>query len=125
MAQVTTFNQAVGKEYLRIAVPVTRVTKIMDKVDLLIDEGKLKQAMKVLQPFVIVEKKTRKIKEKTVSAVAVASTQKGAKKEAALALIAKLKEHGRDRSKIIAQLQHDLQMSYANARHYVVNVSKL
>lgn len=124
MAQVTTFNQAVGKEYIRIAVPVTRVTKIMDKVDLLIDEGKLKQAMKVLKPFVVVEKKTRKIKEKTVTAVTT-TAQKGAKKEAALALIAKLKEHGRDRSQIIAQMQHDLQMSYANARHYVVNVAKL
>lgn len=123
MVAVTTFNQVVGKETLRIAVPVTRVTKIIDKVDLLIDDGKIKQATKVLKPFVITEKKTRKTKEKSVTAVATAS--KGAKKEAALSLIAKLKEHGRDRSQIIAQMQHDLQMSYANARHYVVNVAKL
>jgi len=50
---------------------------------------------------------------------------KGAKKEQALTLIAKLVELGQERSKIIAQLQHDLQMTYANARHYVVNVAKV
>lgn len=124
MSKLATFNQVVGKETLRVAIPVTRIDKLMDRVDLLIENGDVKKARKILTPFVTVDKPVRKAKEKKVKTV-TDSTAKGAKKEAALTLIAKLKEFGRDRSQIIAQVQHDLQMSYANARHYVVNVAKI
>lgn len=120
MAQLTTFNQQIGSKTVRLAVPVTRVTKVIDKFDMLIDEGKIKQAEKVIAPFIIVDKKTKKVKKVTEP-----TEKKGAKKEAALSLITKLQEYGRNRSQIIEQLQHDLQMSYANARHYVVNVAKV
>ena len=124
MAKLATFNQVVGKETLRVTIPETRIDKLMERVDLLIENGDIKKARKILTPFVIVEKPVRKAREKKVKPV-IESTSKGAKKEAALTLIAKLKEFGRDRSQIIAQVQHDLQMSYANARHYVVNVAKI
>lgn len=124
MSKLATFNQVVGKETLRVAIPVTRIDKLMDRVDLLIESGDVKKARKILAPFVTVEKLVKKAKEKKVKTV-TDSTTKGAKKEAALTLINKLKEFGRDRSQIIAQVQHDLQMSYANARHYVVNVAKI
>ena len=120
MAAVATFNQQIGNKTVRIAVPVTRVTKVIDKFDMLIDEGKIKQAEKVIAPFIIVDAKVKKVKTVTET-----TASKGAKKEAALTLIAKLVELGQERSKIIAQLQHDLQMTYANARHYVVNVAKV
>lgn len=122
MAQVTTFNQVVGSETLRIAVPVTRIEKLIDRVDALIENGKTSKARQILTPFIINEKPARKAKEKKVKVMA---TGKGAKKEAALELIAKLQKYGVERSKMIAQLSHDLDMSYANARHYVVNVAKI
>ena len=122
MAQVATFNQVVGSETLRIAVPVTRIEKLIDRVDALIENGKTSKARQILTPFIINEKPARKAKEKKVKVMA---TGKGAKKEAALELIAKLQKYGVDRSKMIAQLSHDLGMSYANARHYVVNVAKI
>lgn len=122
MAQVTTFNQVVGSETLRIAVPVTRIEKLIDRVDALIENGNTSKARKILTPFIINEKPARKAKEKKVNVMA---TGKGAKKEAALELIAKLQKYGVERSKMIAQLSHDLDMSYANARHYVVNVAKI
>lgn len=122
MAQVATFNQVVGSETLRIAVPVTRIEKLIDRVDALIENGKTSKARQILTPFIINEKPARKAKEKKVNVMA---TGKGAKKEAALELIAKLQKYGVERSKMIAQLSHDLDMSYANARHYVVNVAKI
>lgn len=122
MAQVTTFNQVVGSETLRIAVPVTRIEKLIDRVDALIENGNTSKARQILTPFIINEKPARKAKEKKVKVMA---TGKGAKKEAALELIAKLQKYGVERSKMIAQLSHDLDMSYANARHYVVNVAKI
>jgi hypothetical protein len=118
MAKLATFNQVVGKETLRVAIPETRIDKLIDRVDLLIESGDVKKARKILTPFIVTQSKTKKVKTVTEST-------KGAKKEAALTLINKLKEFGRDRSQIIAQVQHDLQMSYANARHYVVNVAKI
>lgn len=120
MAQVTTFNQVVGSETIRVAIPVTRLEKLLDRVDILIENGNTTKARQVLTPFIINEKPKKVKKEAKIM-----STAKGAKKEAALALITKLQGYGVERSKIIAQLQHDLQMSYANARHYVVNVAKI
>ena len=122
MAQVATFNQVVGSETLRIAIPVTRIEKLIDRVDNLIENGNLSKARQILTPFIVNEKPARKAKEKKVKVMA---TGKGAKKEAALELIAKLQKYGVERSKMIAQLSHDLDMSYANARHYVVNVAKI
>lgn len=113
----TCFNQVLGAETIRIAIPVTKITKIMDKVDRLIETGKLKAVRKYLAPYVTNE--APKAKE------IVMSNSKGSKKEAALSLIAKLQDYGRDRGQIIKQLQHDLDMTYANARHYVVNVAKV
>ena len=122
MAQVATFNQVVGSETLRVAIPVTRLERLIDRVDALIENGNASKARKVLTPFIVNEKPARKAKEKKVKTM---SNGKGAKKEAALALIAKLQDLGVERSKIIAQLSHDLEMTYANARHYVVNVAKI
>jgi hypothetical protein len=122
MAQVATFNQVVGSETIRIAIPVTRIDKLMDRVDTLIENGNTFKARQILTPFIINEKPARKAKQKKVKVMA---TGKGVKKEAALELIAKLQKYGVDRSKMIAQLSHDLDMSYANARHYVVNVAKI
>lgn len=122
MAQITTFNQVVGSETLRIAVPVTRIDKLMDRVDTLIENGNTFKARQILTPYIINEKPVRKAKQKKVKVMA---TGKGVKKEAALELIAKLQKYGVERSKMIAQLSHDLDMSYANARHYVVNVAKI
>lgn len=122
MAQVATFNQVVGSETIRIAIPVTRIDKLMDRVDTLIENGNTFKARQILTPYIINEKPVRKAKQKKVKVMA---TGKGVKKEAALELIAKLQKYGVDRSKMIAQLSHDLDMSYANARHYVVNVAKI
>lgn len=122
MAQVATFNQVVGSETLRIAIPITRLEKLIDRVDVLIENGNTSKARQILTPFIVNEKPVCKAKEKKVKTM---SNGKGAKKEAALTLIAKLKDLGVERSKIIAQLSHDLEMSYANARHYVVNVAKI
>lgn len=122
MAQVATFNQVVGSETLRIAIPITRLEKLIDRVDVLIENGNTSKARQILTPFIVNEKPARKAKEKKVKTM---ENGKGAKKEAALTLIAKLKDLGVERSKIIAQLSHDLNMSYANARHYVVNVAKI
>ena len=124
MAQVTTFNQVVGSETLSVAIPVTRLEKLIDRVDILIETGNIRKARQILTPFIVDQKRIKKI-TKTKKETKIMSTAKGAKKEAALELIAKLQGYGVDRSKIIAQLQHDLKMTYANARHYVVNVAKV
>ena len=121
MAQVATFNQVCGSETLHVAIPVTRLEKLIDRVDFLVENGNTRKARQILTPFIVDQKRTKKIKKETK----IMSTAKGAKKEAALELIAKLQGYGVERSKIIAQLQHDLEMTYANARHYVVNVAKI
>ena len=123
MAVTATFNQVIGNKTVQVQIPVTRITKLIDKVDDLIDAGKIKQAEKLLTPFIM--KPMKGFKKGELIIMTGDTLAKGAKKEAALTLIAKLVELGQERSKIIAQLQHDLQMTYANARHYVVNVAKV
>ena len=123
MATTTTFNQVLGNKTVQVQIPVTRITKLIDKVDDLIDAGKIKQAEKLLTPFIM--KPMKGFKKGELIIMTSGTVTKGAKKEQALTLIAKLVELGQERSKIIAQLQHDLQMTYANARHYVVNVAKV
>lgn len=49
----TTFKQIVGKETLTITVPVTRVERILGRVDDLIEAGKIKRAKNILAPFVV------------------------------------------------------------------------
>lgn len=123
MAVTTTFNQVIGNKTVKVQIPVTRITKLIDKVDDLLDAGKIKQAEKLLTPFIM--KPMKGFKKGELIIMTSGNVTKGAKKEQALTLIAKLVELGQERSKIIAQLQHDLQMTYANARHYVVNVAKV
>ena len=123
MATTATFNQVLGNKTVQVQIPVTRITKLIDKVDDLIDAGKIKQAEKLLTPFIM--KPMKGFKKDELIIMNSSNFTKGAKKEQALTLIAKLVELGQERSKIIAQLQHDLQMTYANARHYVVNVAKV
>jgi hypothetical protein len=123
MAATTTFNQVIGNKTVKVQIPVTRITKLIDKVDDLLDAGKIKQAEKLLTPFIM--KPVKGFKKGELIIMTSGNVTKGAKKEQALTLIAKLVELGQERSKIIAQLQHDLQMTYANARHYVVNVAKV
>ena len=123
MAATATFNQVLGDKTVQVQIPVTRITKLVDKVDGLIDAGKIKQAEKLLTPFIM--KPMKGFKKGELIIMTGDTLAKGAKKEQALTLIAKLVELGQERSKIIAQLQHDLQMTYANARHYVVNVAKV
>ena len=123
MAVTTTFNQVIGNKTVKVQIPVTRITKLIDKVDDLLDAGKIKQAEKLLTPFIM--KPVKGFKKGELIIMTSGNVTKGAKKEQALTLIAKLVELGQERSKIIAQLQHDLQMTYANARHYVVNVAKV
>jgi hypothetical protein len=123
MATTATFNQVLGNKTVQVQIPVTRITKLIDKVDDLIDAGKIKQAEKLLTPFIM--KPTKGFKKGELIIMNSSNFTKGAKKEQALTLIAKLVDLGQERSKIIAQLQHDLQMTYANARHYVVNVAKV
>jgi hypothetical protein len=123
MAATTTFNQVIGNKTVKVQIPVTRITKLIDKVDDLLDAGKIKQAEKLLTPFIM--KPMKGFKKGELIIMTSGNVTKGAKKEQALTLIAKLVELGQERSKIIAQLQHDLQMTYANARHYVVNVAKV
>ena len=123
MVAVATFNQVLGNKTVQVQIPVTRITKLIDKVDDLIDAGKIKQAEKLLTPFIM--KPMKGFKKGELIIMNSSNFTKGAKKEQALELIAKLVELGQERSKIIAQLQHDLQMTYANARHYVVNVAKV
>lgn len=123
MAATATFNQVIGNKTVQVQIPVTRITKLIDKVDDLIDAGKIKQAEKLLTPFIM--KPMKGLKKGELIIMNSGNFTKGAKKEQALELIAKLVELGQERSKIIAQLQHDLQMTYANARHYVVNVAKV
>ena len=123
MAATTTFNQVIGNKTVKVQIPVTRITKLIDKVDDLLDAGKVKQAEKLLTPFIM--KPMKGFKKGELIIMTSGNVSKGAKKEQALTLIAKLVELGQERSKIIAQLQHDLQMTYANARHYVVNVAKV
>jgi len=123
MAATATFNQVLGDKTVQVQIPVTRITKLIDKVDDLIDAGKIKQAEKLLTPFIM--KPMKGFKKGELIIMTGDTLAKGAKKEQALTLIAKLVELGQERSKIIAQLQHDLQMTYANARHYVVNVAKV
>jgi hypothetical protein len=123
MAATTTFNQVIGNKTVKVQIPVTRITKLIDKVDDLLDAGKIKQAEKLLTPFIM--KPVKGFKKGELIIMTSGNVSKGAKKEQALTLIAKLVELGQERSKIIAQLQHDLQMTYANARHYVVNVAKV
>ena len=123
MAATTTFNQVIGNKTVKVQIPVTRITKLIDKVDDLLDAGKIKQAEKLLTPFIM--KPMKGFKKGELIIMTSGNVSKGAKKEQALTLIAKLVELGQERSKIIAQLQHDLQMTYANARHYVVNVAKV
>lgn len=123
MAATATFNQVIGNKTVQVQIPVTRITKLIDKVDGLLDAGKIKQAEKLLTPFIM--KPMKGFKKGELIIMTGGTISKGAKKEQALTLIAKLVELGQERSKIIAQLQHDLQMTYANARHYVVNVAKV
>lgn len=121
MANITTFNQVIGSETLRVSIPVTRVETIIDRVDALIESGKLTKARRVIEPFLVGEN----VGKPSQQLVAQTAPSKGAKKEAALALIAKLQADGKDRKDIIVVVQNQLEMTYANARHYVVNVAKI
>lgn len=116
---MTTFNQIIGNETIRVSIPETRVERIIDKVDLLIDEGKLKKARAILDPFIAGNDVER------TKVAAPVNNAKGAKKEAALTLITELIVMGHDRKAIINKVAADLDMTYANARHYVVNVAKV
>ena len=53
MAATATFNQVLGDKTVQVQIPVTRITKLVDKVDGLIDAGKIKQAEKLLTPFIM------------------------------------------------------------------------
>jgi hypothetical protein len=122
MAATTTFNQVIDLiDQLRNTSDGNLNLDSLVANDL-IDAGKIKQAEKLLIPFIMKPIKGFKKGELIMNSCTVS---KGAKKEQALTLIAKLVELGQERPKIIAQLQHDLQMTYANARHYVVNVAKV
>jgi hypothetical protein len=121
MSKTATFNQVIGSKSLKVSIPVTRLEKLIDRVDFLLENGNNVKALQILKPFLVDTKQIKQMKKGSK----IMTNTKGAKKEAALALIAKLQGYGVERSKIIAQLQHDLQMSYANARHYVVNVAKI
>ena len=117
MATVTTFNQVVGSETLRIAIPVTRIDKLMDRVDLLIEEGKLKKARQILTPFIVTKPKGIKKGE-----IKLVLASKGTnKKDDALHIIAT--NEGLDRAALIKKIQADLDCTYANARYYVVNIA--
>lgn len=116
MSVVATFNQVCGSETLRVAIPMTRIDKLIERVDVLIEAGNTYKARKILTPYIVATDKTENVKP---------AEGKGAKKQAALALIQKLVVLGEDRSKIMEKLRTDLQMTYANARHYVVNVAKV
>jgi hypothetical protein len=109
--QTTTFQQVIGSESFAITLPVTRVTTIMDKVDALIEANAPDKAKKVLAPFMNQANKPVVLK--------------GNKKEDAITLISVMKAANKTRTEMIKGLQHDMCMSYANARHYVVNVSGL
>lgn len=110
MVAVATFNQIVGSETLRIAVPVTRITKIMDRVDILIEAGNTFKARQVLTPFIVNDKTVKKAVAKNVD-----------KKTAALKIIAD--NTALDRAALIKKIQTDLSCTYANARYYVVNTA--
>lgn len=117
MAATTTFNQIVGSETLRIAVPVTRIDKLMDRVDAMIEDGKLAKARKALEPFILTQPKGIKKGE-----IKVAMAAKGTnKKDAALKIITG--NEGLDRAALIKKIQTDLDCTYANARYYVVTIA--
>lgn len=109
MANETTFNQVIGTETIRVSVPVTRVETILDRVDKLVEAGKLVQARRVIEPFMVGENVGKSPVQQLIAQTAPA---KGAKKEAALTLIAKLRAEGKDRKEIIASVQNELQMTY-------------
>jgi hypothetical protein len=121
----TTFNQVIGSKTFTIAVPVTRVDKLIARVDNLIDLGKLDKAKEVLAPFILNKRQQKKIAANDQPQTVAPPLAKGAIKQQALALISKLDKEKMDRPTIITTIQKELNLSYANARYYVVNVAKI
>lgn len=56
--QTTTFKQAIGNEILELTVPMHRVETIVNRIDRLIEQNKLKHAKNAAMPFIGAEKKT-------------------------------------------------------------------
>lgn len=111
------FDQVVGSETLRVAIPVTRIDTIIDRVDILIENGNTFKARQILTPFII--NPTKGIKKGEIK---LALASKGtSKKDDALHIIAT--NEGFDRAALIKKIQTDLDCTYANARYYVVNIA--
>ena len=106
----TTFTQVVGPERLVVSIPVTRLDRVIDKVDALIEQGKIQKARTILTPFVI----NGDEKPATKPKVAAKPVDK---RSAAMQIIA---DHGTlDRTALIKMIQTDLDCTYANAYYYV------
>jgi hypothetical protein len=112
----TTFNQYIGDTSFSIRVPMSRVETLINKIDALNDIGNFKKAFGMVQPFLVNPSKL------VDTAVVVKKASSGGDKKArALAIISSME--GDERGKIIKAIQEDMGISYANARHYVVNVA--
>lgn len=124
MRSITTFNQVIGSKTFTIAVPVTRVCRLIDRVDNLIESGKLDKAKEIIAPFVLNKRQQKKLAAND-EPVVQKPLAKGAVKELALTAITKLAKEQMDRPAIITAIQKQFNLSYANARYYVVNVAKI
>lgn len=121
MSDLVNFTQFINGKAHKIAVPHSKVERLANKVDKHNEAGHFKKSEAAIKPYLSAG--DAKVTSKPARAPELA--KKGGKKEAALGLITKLSKMDRTRSQIIAQVQHDMEMSYANARHYVVNVANI
>ena len=115
----TVFSQAiVGQANVTVEMPYSRVERTIAKVDALNEAGQGKKALKLLQPYIVDVALTAAKKAE----VAVAKMPKRSKRDMALAIGAANPEM--PRGDLIKKIQAELDITYANSRHYVCNVMK-
>lgn len=106
----TSFYQVIGDKRYQLTMPQTRVSKLLDRVDKLIEKGQFDKATDAITPFITHETADRKPR---------ATTEKSS--EDRRQAIMDVLEQNRDMSdaEIIKRLREEFGMSYPNARYYV------
>ena len=59
MSKTATFNQVIDSKSLKVSIPVTRLEKLIDRVDFLLENGNTVKALQILKPFLVDVKQSR------------------------------------------------------------------
>lgn len=110
MTTTTTFNQVIREQVFTITVPVTKVEKLINRVDFLLEQGKPRCDMKAIQ-----------LVKQYVGAPEVKEAPKVAAPKGTDAMVERAdKARSLGRYNVIKMLQADFGISYQKARNIAI-----